>query len=261
MPRVTPKFSDYENAYDNIKLERSDTGVLTVRFHTGGGSLVWSGPSHEEAAYCFGDIAADRENSVVILTGTGDDYCGAIDPGSFALANAHEWDATVFEGRKLLMNLLDIEVPVIAAVNGPAIFHPEIPIISDIVIASDTAVFQDAPHFVSGIVPGDGAHIVWPLVLGSNRGRAFLLTGQVLDAKTAQEYGAVFEVLSGEALMPRAHELADAIAAQPFLTRRMARLALIHTIKTSMLAGLGFGLVSEALAAVDEWPEGGTMAR
>jgi len=261
MSRTTPKFSDYQNAYDNIKLERAANGVLTVHFHTAGDSLVWSGPSHEESAYCFGDIAADRKNSVVILTGTGSDYCAKIDPASFALANAHEWDATVFEGRKLLMNLLDIEVPVIAAVNGPAIFHPEIPVISDIVLAAETATFQDAPHFVSGIVPGDGAHIVWPHVLGANRGRAFLLTGQTLDAQTMHEYGAVFEVLPADRLLPRAHELADAIAKQPFLTRRMARLALVHAIKQTMLAGLGYGLVSEALAAVDEWPESGTMAR
>jgi enoyl-CoA hydratase/carnithine racemase len=261
MPRVTPKFDDYRDQYENIKLERTDDGVLTVTFHTDGKSLVWSGPSHEELAYCFGDIAADRGNSVVILTGTGDNYCADIDPASFALANAHEWDAIVFEGRKLLMNLLDIEVPVIAAVNGPAIFHPEIPIISDIVLASETAVFQDAPHFVSGIVPGDGAHIVWPHVLGPNRGRAFLLTGQALDAKTAQEWGAVYEVLPQEQLLARAQELAAAIAKQPFLTRRYARLTLVHNIKQLMLAGLGYGLVAEALAAVDHWPEGGTMAR
>lgn len=261
MSRVTPKLSDYQDAYENIHLERAQNGVLTVRFHTGGDSLVWSGPSHEEAAYCFGDIAADRENSVVILTGTGDDYCAKIDPGSFALSNAHEWDATVFEGRKLLMNLLDIEVPVIAAVNGPAIFHPEIPIISDIVIASDTATFQDAPHFVSGIVPGDGAHIVWPHVLGPNRGRVFLLTGQVLDARTAHDWGAVAEVVARDRVLPRARELADEIARQPFLTRRMGRLSLVHTIKEKMLAGLGYGLVAEALAAVDAWPEDGTMAR
>jgi enoyl-CoA hydratase/carnithine racemase len=261
MPRVTPKLADYQDEYKNIKLERDAAGVLTLTFHTDGKSLVWSGPSHEEIAYCFGDIAADRENAVVILTGTGDSYCTDIDPTSFALANAHEWDAIVFEGRKLLMNLLDIEVPVISAVNGPVIFHPEIPILSDIVLAADTAVFQDAPHFVSGIVPGDGAHIVWPHVLGPNRGRAFLLTGQALDAKTAHEWGAVYEVLPPDQLMARAQELAAAVAKQPFMTRRYARQCLVHNIKQLMLAGLGYGLVGEALAAVDEWPESGTMAR
>lgn len=52
-----------------------------------------------------------------------------------------------------------------------------------LVIASDTATFQDAPHFPNGIVPGDGVHIVWPLLLGPNRGRYFLLTGQRLSAQ------------------------------------------------------------------------------
>lgn len=260
MSRVTPTLSDYQHAYDNIHLERND-GILIVRFHTGGGSLVWSGPSHEEAAYCFADIAADKGNHVVVLTGTGDSYCAAIDPGSFSLANAHEWDATVFEGRKLLTNLLDIEVPIIAAVNGPAIIHPEIPVLSDIVLASETAAFQDMPHFMSGIVPGDGAHIVWPAVLGPNRGRYFLLTGQTLDAATALEWGVVSEVLPASELLDRALEIAATIAAKPFLTRRYTRLALVQPLKQALTERLGYGLVAEALAAVDEWPEEGGMAR
>ncbi|MTD17105.1 enoyl-CoA hydratase/isomerase family protein [Nakamurella sp. YIM 132087] len=260
MARVTPKFSDYQHAYDNIALERND-GILVVRFHTGGGEFVWSGPSHEESAYCFADIAADRDNHVVVLTGTGDSYCSNIDPGSFKLSNANEWDATVFEGRKLLGNLLDIEVPVIAAVNGPAIIHPEIPVLSDIVLASETATFQDMPHFMSGIVPGDGAHIVWPHVLGPNRGRYFLLTGQLLDARTALDWGVVNEVHQAEDLLPRALEIAATIAAKPFLTRRYARLSLVQPLKQMMTDRLGYGLVSEALAAVDQWPEDGGMAR
>ena len=62
-------------------------------------------------------------------------------------ASALEWDNIYREGKALLMNLLDIEVPVIAAVNGPALRHCEIPLLSDIVIASETAVFQDSAHF------------------------------------------------------------------------------------------------------------------
>ena len=252
MPRVTPTFDDYRDQYEHVKLERDEAGVLTVTFHTDGNTLVWSGPAHEEIAYCFGDIAADRDNSVVVLTGAGDDWCPEIDFTSFALGSANDWDAIVFEGRKLLMNLLDIEVPIVAAVHGRAHYHPEIPILSDIVLASETASFQDAPHFVSGIVPGDGAHIVWPHILGPNRGRAFLLTGQNLDAKTAHEWGAVYEVVPPDQLLSRAQEVAAAIAKQPFMTRRYSRQALVHNIKQLMLAGLGYGLVGEAFAALGE---------
>jgi enoyl-CoA hydratase/carnithine racemase len=260
MTRTQPKFADYKDGYDNIRLERED-GILTVTFHTDGGPFVWSGPSHEESAYCFADIAADHGNHVVILTGTGDSYCDQINPGSFTLGNAHEWDGTVYEGRKLLMNLLDIEVPVIAAVNGPAIIHPEIPVLSDIVLAADTAVFQDMPHFMSGIVPGDGAHVVWPELLGRRRGSYFLLTGQQLDAAEAKELGVVNEVLAPDALAARARQLAEEIASKPFLTRRYTRLALVQPWKQMMVDGLGYGLAIEALAAVDEWPEDGGMAK
>jgi enoyl-CoA hydratase/carnithine racemase len=148
------------------------------------------------------------------------------------------------------MNLLEIPVPVVAAVNGPVFFHPEIPVMSDVVIASETAAFQDGPHFPSGLVPGDGAHIVWPHVLGPNRGRYFLLTGQTLDARTALEYGAINEVVPAEQLLVRAREVARSIAEKPPLTRRYSRQALTLEFKRLMQEGLGYGLTMEALAVL-----------
>ncbi len=258
MSSVAARFDQYRNRYQNIKLERED-GILTMTLQTNGGNFVWSALAHEELGYCFTDIGTDRDNKVVIMTSTGDNWCAEIDAGSFKLSNAGDWDLTIYDGRRLLLNLLDIEVPVISAVNGPARIHPEIPVLSDIVIASETALFQDAPHFMSGIVPGDGAHIVWPHLLGANRGRYFLLTGQELDARTALEYGAVSEVVPPARLMARAKELATMIAAKPQLTRRYSRIALTQRIKRLMHEGLGYGLAIEALAAIDQLPTEGRM--
>src|SRR3984885_4278010 len=258
MTSIAPQFEHYRRRYENIRLERED-GILVVTVHTKGKSLVWSALAHEELGYCFTDIGADRDNKVVILCGTGDNFCADIDAASFKLSTASDWDLTLYDGRRLLSNLMDIEVPVIAAVNGPARIHPEIPVLADIVLASDTALFQDAPHFMSGIVPGDGAHIVWPYVIGGNRGRAFLLTGQELSAKAALEYGAVFEVLPRNRLLPRAQELARTIAAKPSLTRRYTRLALTQRIKRLLAEGLSLGLAVEALAAIDQLPTEGRM--
>jgi len=258
MTQVAATFEQYRTRYQNIKLERED-GVLTMTFQTHGGSLVWSALAHEEMGYCFTDVGTDRENKVVIMTGAGNNFCADIDAGSFKLSTAGDWDLTFFDGRRLLMNLLDIEVPVISAVNGPARIHPEIPVLSDVVIASETAVFQDAPHFMSGIVPGDGAHIVWPHVLGPNRGRYFLVTGQELDARTALDYGAVNEVVPHGRLMSRAREIALMIAAKPALARRYTRVALTQRIKRLMQEGLGYGLAIEALAAIDHLPSEGRM--
>lgn len=258
MTSIAPKFEQYRNRYRNIKLERDD-GILTVTLHTNGKSLVWSALAHEELGYCFTDIGTDRDNKVVILTGAGENFCADIDAGSFKLSNAGDWDLTFFDGRRLLNNLMDIEVPVISAVNGPARIHPEIPVLSDMVIASDNALFQDAPHFMSGIVPGDGAHVVWPHIIGANRGRFFLLSGQELDARKALEYGAVSEVVSRDRLMPRARELAQNIAAKPILTRRYTRVALTQRIKRLLHEGLSLGLAAEALAAIDHLPSEGRM--
>lgn len=258
MTSIAPAFDRYRERYENIKLERED-GVLTMTLHTRGDSLIWSARAHEELGFCFTDIGADRDNKVVILTGTGASFCADIDAGSFKLSTASDWDLTFYDGRRLLRNLLDIEVPVISAVNGPARIHPEIPVLSDIVLAAETALFQDAPHFMSGIVPGDGAHIVWPYVIGGNRGRVFLLTGQELDARTALDYGAVAEVLPRDRLIRRARELANMIAARPILTRRYTRVALTQRIKRLLDEGLSFGLAMEALAAIDHLPTEGRM--
>jgi enoyl-CoA hydratase/carnithine racemase len=101
--------------------------------------------------------------------------------------------------------------------------------------------------------------VVWPHVLGPNRGRYFLISGQELDAKTALAYGAVNEVLAPDRLMDRARELARYIAAMPNLTRRYTRLALTQRIKRLLQEGLGYGLAFEALAAIDQLPVAGRM--
>jgi enoyl-CoA hydratase/carnithine racemase len=258
MSQAASRFEQYRQRYRNISLERED-GILTMRFHTDGGAFVWSADAHEEMGLCFTDVATDRDNKVVVMTGTGSNYCVDINAASFKLSSAGDWDHIIHDGRRLLTNLLDIEVPVIAAVNGPVRIHPEIPVLADVVLAADTALFQDAPHFMSGIVPGDGAHVVWPHVLGPNRGRYFLITGQELSAAAALEYGVVNEVLPADKLLARAMELARYIAAMPTLTRRYTRLALTQRIKRLMHEGLGYGLAFEALAAIDQLPVAGRM--
>jgi len=84
----------------------------------------------------------------------------------------------------------------------------ELGLLADIVLASETTVFRDAPHFRYGTVPGDGVHIVWPLLLGPNRGRYFLFTGQRLSAVEARDLGVASEVLPPTELNDRAWSLA-----------------------------------------------------
>jgi enoyl-CoA hydratase/carnithine racemase len=245
----------YATKYRTIRMERRD-GILQLTFHTDGGPLRWGMLPHGEFPDAFADIARDRENRVVIMTGTGDEFSGvraSPETTSFtARPTLETLDRIHWEGRALLMNLLSIEVPVIAALNGPAWRHSEIPLLSDIVLASDTAAFQDSAHFMSNMVPGDGMHIVYPLMLGFNRARYFLLTGQTIGAQEAHQLGLVAEVLPQDKVLARAWELAEDLAKRPTLLLRYTRLLFTDYLKKRLHELLGYGLAMESLALLEK---------
>jgi len=249
------RFDSYATKYSCIQMRR-ENGILEVRFHTDGGSLRWGLVPHGELPDAFADLARDRDNRVVILTGTGDEFSGVrATPSTRSLAagtTAAQFDRVHWEGRALLMNLLSIEVPVISAINGPAWRHGEIPLLSDIVLASETAAFQDSAHFMSGLVPGDGMHIVMPMLMGMNRGRYFLLTGQTLSAQEAKDLGLVAEILPQEKVLARAWELAETLTSRPTLLLRYTRLMFAEYIRKRMQDLLGYGLAMEGLALMEK---------
>lgn len=245
------ELAQYATRYQNARLTRDEKGVLEVALHTEGGPLVWSESAHRELGFLFADIGADAQNRVVILTGTGDAFCADVSGGAWAgMEPSALWEKIYLEGKRLLDNLLNIDVPVIGAVNGPARIHAELAVLSDIVLAAETAVFQDAAHVPHGAVAGDGVHIVWPLLLGPNRGRYFLLTGEEISAQQALTLNVVAEVLPPERLLPRAHELANQLADKPVTTLRYTRVALTQRLKRHLLDDLGYGLMLEGRAAI-----------
>ena len=250
MSKVAPRLADYRDRYKRVAFERED-GVLTATIHSDGGPLVWDSMAHDELAYAFTDIACDPENKVVVLTGAGNAFCESIDFSSFTLTGPADWDNSVFEGQRLINNLLSIRVPVIAAVNGPFSIHAEIALLSDIIVATESTYFQDAAHFQNGIVPGDGVHTAWMYALGPKRGKYYLLTGQRLPASDALQYGAIDEVVPDGAALPRAMDLAREMASKTTLALRYTREVLDRPIRRQMQDDLGFGLAHEALAALD----------
>jgi enoyl-CoA hydratase/carnithine racemase len=247
-------FDEYRDRYRSIKMQRQN-GILELQFHTNGGPLEWGhtdGP-HAEFASAFSDIGRDPENKIVIMTGTGEWFSGpAASKDSFPRGDARAWDVIHRNGVKLTMGLLDIDALVISCINGPALRHPEIPLLADIVLASNDAVIQDSAHFVNRTVPGDGMNVILPLLMGYNRGRYFLLTGQAIDAQRAFELGLVNEVMEREALLPRARALAQELIQQNPLVLRYTRLIFTHPLKKALHDVLGYGLALEGLAVVDE---------
>jgi enoyl-CoA hydratase/carnithine racemase len=248
-------FEQYSTAYRHVKMERTD-GILQLTLHSDGASLVWGDSPHTELGYCFADVGADPDNRVIILTGTGPNFIAELDDSWVGTMTPDKWSKIYYHGRRLLLNLLDIEVPVIAAVNGPATVHAELALLSDIVLSSDTAVFADAPHFRYGTVPGDGVHTVWPALLGANRGRYFLLTGQRLSPAEALQLGIVNEVLPADQLLDRARTLAGHLVRQPPNVLRYTRTTLMAQLKREMVASLDHGLAMEGLGAYESWPSG-----
>jgi enoyl-CoA hydratase/carnithine racemase len=246
------KFAEYKDRFQTIAMQR-DGGVLDFRFHTDGDSLQWGLLAHAEAAEAFGYVARDPENRVMVMTGTGELFSGPRGtPATAPQATAESWEHIRSTGGHLLRSFLDIEAVVISAVNGPAYRHAELPLLGDIVLASETAAFQDSGHLPSRLTPGDGMHFVMPLLLGLNRGRYFLLTGQTIEAAEAKDLGLVAEVLPREQLLDRAHELAAQLVEHNPLLLRYTRVLMTEWLRQMTQSLHPLGLALEGLAAVDE---------
>jgi enoyl-CoA hydratase/carnithine racemase len=259
------QLSDYQDKYQHIRFERDGDGVLVATLHTDGDSLRWGPVPHGELCRAFRDIGDDRDNRVVILTGVGDEFTGPIcSPDERPLSfrpTPSQWDHFYFDGKHLQSNLLDIEVPMIAAINGPAYRHMELALLCDITIASDTAVFVDSGHFELGnLVPGDGVNVVMTMLLGVNRARYFHLTGETISAHDAKALGMINEVVPRAEVLPRAREIAARLARKTNLQLRYSRVILTEPIKREINSLVGYGMALEGLAISDPgsgFPEGG----
>jgi enoyl-CoA hydratase/carnithine racemase len=259
------EFKDYSQRYpQNLTMTRGDDGILEVVFHNGeGGSIHWGPLAHRVLTEAFRDISLDRDNKVVLITGTGEEFLGprasepsgsmaAFEAASGVAADTAMWVHDGFgDQREMDMAILDIPVPVVCAVNGPVRRHCETALLADVIIASETASFEDSAHFeLQDLVPGDGCHVIFTMLLGINRARAFMYLGTLIDAAEALRLGLVAEVLPKDQVLERAREVARQIAAKSDSTRRFTRALLVHPIKQQMLDLLGPGIAYEGLAAL-----------
>lgn len=209
---------------DHFALSRTAHGALTVRMHRDGGPAPWSRGLLNAWAQVLADVAQDRHNEVLIVTGTGAAWIDGIDPKSFA-SPPHTWSADVIweqyhDGLALLERLVhDVQIPTIGVLNGPGP-RQELALMCDITLCADTVTFGDG-NFAAGSVPGDGMFLVLSQLIGPKRATAMMYTGTRLDASEALAAGLVTEVLPGDRLTARVAELADAILQKPRAARRM----------------------------------------
>ena len=226
------KFDEYSRSYKFLKLERRD-GILQMTAHTDGGPLQWGLEPQGEFARAFAEVGADRENRIVIFTGTGNEFSGPrLDPDAQFFHGAQLTPAGVHQvfwnAQRLVHSLLDIEVPMIAAVNGPAKRHADLALMCD------------------------GINVVYTLLMGLNRARYLMLTGQVLTAREAKDLGLVAELMPREQLLPRAWELASQLAKKSDMLLRYTRKVLTHPLRRAIDDGLQYYLAMEALSTLDK---------
>jgi len=251
------KFDDYSRSYRFIKMERRG-GILQMTLHTDGGPLQWNLDAQVEFVRAFTDVGADRDNRIVILTGSGNEFSGPrLEPDTPFFHGAKLTPGGVHEvfvnARKMVNAVLGIEVPMIAAVNGPAKRHADLALMCDIVIAADDVTFEDTAHFHNGgIVPGDGINVVYTMLMGLNRARYLMLTGQVLNAREAKDIGLVAELMPREKLLPRAWQLAEQLAKKNDMLLRYTRMVLTHPLRKQLDEGLQYFLAMEALSTLDK---------
>ena len=243
--------SEYQDKYYNAKLERDELGVLHVALHDGHGkTLRWSERAHTELTFLFRDISSDYDNRVVLLTGSDGKYMDFMEPGNFKFdpnPPSPGVDRLYREGKDLIFSLLDINVPVVAAMSGGPIYpHAELALLSDVVVAATDTVICDL-HFVRGVVPGDGVHALWPILLGENRGRHYLLTGKEITAQNALDWGIVAEVVEPGQEIERAREIARQIADNHPILLRHTRELLTLEIRRRLRDALPLGVALEGL--------------
>ena len=240
----------YFAANSTLNLSRTATGVLTLRFHKDDGPAVFSGAMQAEMPRALADIGEDRDNRVLILTGTGDRFMTDVDGGSLGdLTRPDTWSSIFTRGTTTMQRLVDLEMPIIAAVNGPVSIHSEWAMLADIVLAADTVIFSDYSHPKFETLPGDGLHLVWEEVLGLNRARHLALTGGSFTAQQGAEWGVVAEVLPPEQVVTRAQALAEQLAAESPMYTRFMSVLLRQRLSRRVGESVKLGMALEGLAA------------
>ncbi|MVU82812.1 enoyl-CoA hydratase/isomerase family protein [Nocardia sp. ET3-3] len=249
-----PDFDDYAQKYSRYFAMQRRDGILELRMHTDDGPAQFDFAVHNAWAQAWLEIGNDPENEVLILTGTGDRWLGAPDPAPAESARRTTsgpfppdfgYEHGYYDATKLMENFVfGIDIPTIAAINGPSIAHTEFALLCDITLAAETATITD-PHFLVGTAPGDGQQLTLQEILGTKRASYHLYTGRPIDAREALELGLVNEVLPPTKLLPRARELAETIMKQPRTTRRLTHAIATRPWKRRLVHDLGFGVAHE----------------
>lgn len=203
-------------------------------------------------------LAADPNVGVLIITGAGESaFVSGADINDIRARQRDDGLAAI--NSSLFAEIERFARPTIAAINGYALGGGcELALACDIRIAADTAKFGQ-PELGLGIIPGAGATQRLPRIVGLGRAKHLILTGEIIDAKQALEYGLISAVTPPGQLQIRARELAKRILRQGPLAAKLAKIALNASARVDLDSGLLIETLAQALCySSDDKVEGAT---
>ena len=190
---------------------------------------------HDELTRLFRDLKREDAARAILLIGRGKAFSAGGDFDWFPrLDDLGKLEHLRRDAKQMIWDLLDVELPIVAAVNGPAVgLGASLALLCDVIFMAETATLVD-PHVRVGIVAGDGGAAIWPLVLGPARAKQFLLTGDPVNAADAYRMGLVNEVVAADALEERALAFATRLAAGAPLAVRYTKQAVNKLVKDAL---------------------------
>lgn len=203
---------------------------------------------HWALANVWRQLAADRDAAVVVLTGAGRAFSagGDLDWITSFLDDPVGRDESLREGAEIIEEMLRFPLPVIAAVNGPAVgLGCSMAVLCDVVLMSEKSYLAD-PHVAVGLVAGDGGAAFWPLLTPILRSREYLYTGDRIFAAKAVELGLATRTTPPEELLTSARDLADRFAAQPAEALRSTKRVVNMYLSQALSGPLQAGFAAEA---------------
>lgn len=239
-----------------VTTQRDEAGIVTMTLNAPDTRNAISDlPMIEAILAALAEVQADQEARVIVLTGAGSAFSSggnikSMSPGQGLVDEVPAITRRNYRAgiQRLPIAFEDCDLPVVAAVNGPAVGAGcDLALMCDVRIAGASARFAES--FVRiGIIPGDGGAWLLPRVVGFARASEMALTGDMINAETAREYGLVSKVVPDEALMDEARAVAGRIAANPRHAVRMTRRLLRQAYNRDLSVTLELSSAMQALA-------------
>ena len=236
-------------AYQAILIEKRENGVALATLNRPEKRNAVDDTMHRELGQLPRDADADQEIKIVVITGAGRAFCAGGDFSGGLTPNERMW----LDARRVVDGMLDCQKPIITAVNGYAMgLGSTVAFLADVVFAARGATFADT-HVRMGIAAGDGGQVIWPLLMGVNRAKYYLMTGERIPAEEAERLGLVNFVVEDGQLMERALELADRLAAGPGVAISASKVGVNQLIKmvSNLVLPLSLKLEERTMATED----------